>query len=1650
MKSYQCAESSGSELGQPNMQTTRKSHSINLLPLSHARRNILGLILLCFVLSVCLNAKALLNIGLCTNTSPIYTGPGAAIYGPYIIAPGQNFDIADVDKGCCGCVYGGLYHPVVSTCGNGYFLIANPYLPPPSWCGYGPQPHIGLDLTFDGCDMCPHNSDDGGDGGGCKESQSCCGAPVWRVTDPNCTLLLDDEPLGYTPATGPRISLHLSFKHREMDSGMLPHEFGLGKRWNFSWHSRIMLLGDINGYGYAAINYPDGRKRNVWGYSGMDYVTNRRMTGNISSGYSIVYPDGSTDFYGLIVTNSTGGFLKSYLSESANAQSQKTKFYYAPYDPSDPVIRLQYVVDADGRTNTIHYVSSNPFSTNLISEVVDAFGRTNSYLYDTNGYLTNITDVAGISTSFMYDEHGWVTNMTTPYGTTSFAIHDNGPDINSRSVLVTQPDGGHQLYLYTNSAPGIASSYSSGEIPQTSPFTNTFDNSGLNLRNSFYWGPRQYANLSTTTISSFTADDFRKARMKHWLNSDTNWAGVTMVGHTLSVEREPSPDPAGTIEGQKTWYDYVGKTNSQYEGTQVLPLYVARVLPDGTTSFTRTDRNAVGNVTTNVSTYSVAGTVLLRTNISTYASDGIDLLTVTNALGVQISSSIYNANHQVLTNYNALGEMTVYTYNASQELTSTLRPTGLITTNIYDGSGLLVSTFDYEIVGGSPVYYRTNSYTYANDLVYTHTDERDLITTNLYDNLQRLTNSSDSRGAIKNIYANLDLVQVIDRMGLTNSYGYDSMRRKIAQTNALGFYTLYSYCNCGSLDSIRDAMGNTNYFFYDNAGRLLATTYADGYSTTNNLNLLAQITNTIDSAGYSVTNWFNNQGLQYAATTAAGNLQYLDFDAIDRTTNSTDSEGVSTSMTYDDLDRLLTRTYPDNGVEKFGYLPRGMIAYTNQIGLSNFFAYDAIGRKTVETNANAEVIRYTNSPAGDLLSLTDGKGQTTRWNYDQYGRVTNKLDQASTEILRYGYDANNRLTNRWSAAKGNTAYSYDSVGNLLTINYPSSSDVSFAYDALNRMTNMVDGIGTTKYSYSPAGQLLSEDGPFASDTVTNGYSNRLRTSLSLQQPAGFWTNGFAYDITKRLTNVTSQAGSFGYLYDPALFTHHASRISLPNTSYITNIFDGNARLLATYLKNSTNGVLDSYVYSYNPANQRTNLARVDTSTVAYKYDPIGQLRVADSSVNAEDYGYSYDSAWNVSFRTNNGTFTTFLVDNKNELTNHFGPNGYDLNGNLTNRESEDTLVYDDENRLTLISGDLFQNFRTAFAYDGLGRLRIRTEYTWSGSAWVADSVVNYIYDGWRVIQERDSGNTPTVSYTHGNDLSGSMEGAGGIGGMLARSDGYSSGNFTTHNFYFADGNGNITYMLNNSQSMVASYRYEPLGNTISSSGTLADANVYRFSSKEIMGNSGLYYFGYRFYDPNLQRWINRDPSEERGGVNLYAFAENDSINAVDDLGQGVIYFANPNGGRGTVIFTAPTDPNQASRVFWQTFWDEGGRDAAIAMIPIPGVGEEVVAAKCAKSCSPQKMKAAISTIKNIIKSFKTGPRGDVSGVVAEMAGLRIPKPMKPGAYWDHIMEWQQKMRGLRNQIETLKNCADPAAAQAIKEAEQFLKTLEDAIKGTGL
>src|SRR5436305_870880 len=99
---------------------------------------------------------------------------------------------------------------------------------------------------------------------------------------------------------------------------------------------------------------------------------------------------------------------------------------------------------------------------------------------------------------------------------------------------------------------------------------------------------------------------------------------------------------------------------------------------------------------------------------------------------------------------------------------------------------------------------------------------------------------------------------------------------------------------------------------------------------------------------------------------------------------------------------------------------------------------------------------------------------------------------------------------------------------------------------------MVDGIGTTGYSFTSRGLLSSEDGPWENDTVSYAYQNRLRTGLNLQAPnASDWAQTYGYDAAKRLTTLTSPAGTFGYTHDGTAQTQ-VKKLSLPNGAYITN------------------------------------------------------------------------------------------------------------------------------------------------------------------------------------------------------------------------------------------------------------------------------------------------------------------------------------------------------------------------------------------------------------------------------------------------------------------------------------------------------------------
>ena len=302
-----------------------------------------------------------------------------------------------------------------------------------------------------------------------------------------------------------------------------------------------------------------------------------------------------------------------------------------------------------------------------------------------------------------------------------------------------------------------------------------------------------------------------------------------------------------------------------------------------------------------------------------------------------------------------------------------------------------------------------------------------------------------------------------------------------------------------------------------------------------------------------------------------------------------------------------------------------------------------------------------------------------------------------------------------------------------------------------------------------------------------------------------------------------------------------------------------------------------------PANQLTGISRNASLTYAGGLTNL-PISLTINGVGADIYSnMTFATQWGIALKDGSNSFTNVLQTGPtawvtNVLTRNLPASvnlAYDLDGSLIS-DGLHGYTYDCADQLIGIV--VTNQWQSQFVYDGFGRRRIRREYSWVTNTWQQTSETRYVYDGMLVLQERDQNGTPRVTYTRGLDLSGGLQGAGGIGGLLARTDGNGSA------YYYGDGGGNITAMVNGQGALVARYLYDPYGNVLGKWGALADANLMRFSSKEEHVPSGLYYYGYRFYDPNLQRWLNQDPIQELGGINLYRFVENSPPNFDDPFG----------------------------------------------------------------------------------------------------------------------------------------------------------------------
>jgi RHS repeat-associated protein len=196
-------------------------------------------------------------------------------------------------------------------------------------------------------------------------------------------------------------------------------------------------------------------------------------------------------------------------------------------------------------------------------------------------------------------------------------------------------------------------------------------------------------------------------------------------------------------------------------------------------------------------------------------------------------------------------------------------------------------------------------------------------------------------------------------------------------------------------------------------------------------------------------------------------------------------------------------------------------------------------------------------------------------------------------------------------------------------------------------------------------------------------------------------------------------------------------------------------------------------------------------------------------------------------------------------------------------------------------GPLAIRKRIDFGYDSQSRRQWKKVSLWNGSTYVGSSTNRFIYDQWNLLGEWNHTNGLINGFVWGIDLSGTLQGAGGVGGLLLV-------NNTAKGVRFAvsDANGNVSLLLNAANGTEAArYEYGPFGELLRASSSTALLNPIRFSSKYHDDETDMLYYGYRYYGCNTGRWLNRDPIEERDLANLYCFVGNNPISIYDRNGQ---------------------------------------------------------------------------------------------------------------------------------------------------------------------
>ncbi len=717
------------------------------------------------------------------------------------------------------------------------------------------------------------------------------------------------------------------------------------------------------------------------------------------------------------------------------------------------------------------------------------------------------------------------------------------------------------------------------------------------------------------------------------------------------------------------------------------------------TVFIISTANGVQSITNSngvTDTYSASGIQASNGMNLTIARDSQGRVTsITEPDGSQIQYG-YDFYGDLVTVTDAGGNVTRYTYDTNHQLESVYDPLGRQgTRNEYDSSGRLIAEVDsqgHETTFDHVMSQNTESQTDAlgNTTTYVYDDQGNVI--ELTDPLGDVTEST-----FDDLHHVLSQTQILaDGTKLTTSYTYNATGQALSKTDPMGETTYYTYDSHGNVLSMKDPLGIVTSSTFDANGNLQSQTDANGNTTTFVANIAGEVLSSTDPMGYTTLYGYNILGEQTSSQDPAGTQFSTAFNA----------NGLPTATGF----LWVNPTDPSNTQE-----------------LTQQTTYNANGQATMVVAPNGTVTQSNYNADGELIGLTDNRGNWTTYVYNTTGKEIETLYPDGT-VDRTVYDALGRaiyVTARYNPSSGSlpdaTHTIYDAAGRVIETQQLSG--------VLIDVTTTPDGNSSS--AFVSAGSVLNQ---------TSSEYDAAGRAIETTDASGLTTT-YEYDLDGRPTKVTignSQTTTDQYDAD-------GRRIEMtdPSGAVTRYVFDANGNVIETIYADGT-----TTESTYDKDNRQISFTDQAGQTTNYQYDATGNLTAVilpavpnpqnGGALTRPEYTYTYDVYNDELTETDPlGHVTTFT----------YTIFGQEVGETLPDGESDSTTynLYGQVLTQTDFKGQI-----TATSYDDMGRPVTKSLYS-SAAALAAGSpgdTIQTTYDSTdRAISVTDQ-QTGEIQYTY--------------------------------------------------------------------------------------------------------------------------------------------------------------------------------------------------------------------------------------------------------------------------------------------------------------